>query len=97
MLGFIYYLEYKRCMFLLENGGPKTEPTGSPRGKNRKRPSSHPGRVALIFTPCIAGLLGLGIELNPEMLLIGVLIICAGLAIVVSCGVFKMKGLADSN
>lgn len=98
LLGFIYYLEHKRRMYLLEKFGPKTEPTCSPKEKMlAKGLFLILAGSALIITPGIAGLVGLGVELSFEMLLIGVIIICSGLAIMVSCGVFKIKGLEDSN
>jgi len=98
LIGFIYYLEYKRRMYLLEMVGPKSEPACSPREKKLVK-----GLFllltgsALIIMPGVAGLLGLGIELSFEMLLIGAIIICAGLAIMASCGILKIKGLSEGN
>ena len=98
LIGFIYYLEYKRRMYLLEKVGPKSEPACSPREKKLVK-----GLFllltgsALILMPGMARLLGLGIELTFEMLLIGAIIICAGLAIMASCGILKIKGLSEGN
>jgi len=98
LLGFIYYLEYKRRMYLLERDGTKVESASSP---NEKRVVKGLFLLlagsALIITPGIAGWLGLDTELSFEMLLIGVVIICAGLAIMISCGVAKILGLSKKD
>ncbi len=98
LLGFIYYLEHKRRMYMLERDGAKVETASSPKEKKVVK-----GLFlllcgsALIITPGIAGLLGLGTELSFEMLLIGVIIICAGLAIMMPFGFAKIKGLSEKN
>jgi hypothetical protein len=98
LIGFIYYLEYKRRMYLLEKVGPKSEPACSPREKKLVKGLFFLlAGSALIIMPGIAGLLGLGIELSFEMLLIGVIIICAGLAIIVSTGAAKILGLSEKD
>lgn len=86
LLGFIYYLEYKRRMYLLSKDGQKTEPASSVLEKRLVRGIflSLSGS-ALIYAPNVAGILGLNSSLTYEMFLIGVVVICAGLAILLSC------------
>jgi hypothetical protein len=98
LLGFIYYLEYKRRMYLLEKNGAEVDTASSPNEKSMvKGLFLLLAGSALIITPGIAGWLGLGTELSFEMLLIGVVIICAGLAIMMSCGVAKILGLSEKD
>jgi len=98
LLGFIYYLEYKRRMYLLERDGAKVETASSPKEKKVvKGLFLLLAGSALIITPGIAGSLDMGTDLSYEVLLIGVIIICAGLAIMMSCGVAKIFGLSEKD
>ncbi len=98
LLGFVYYLEYKRRMYLLEKFGPKGESPSSPREKKlAKGLFLILAGSALIFIPGIASVLGQAAELNFEMLLIGVIIICAGLAILASSNIFGIRGLSGTD
>ncbi len=98
LLGFVYYLEHKRRMYLLEKEVPRKESTTSlVERKLVKGLFLVMSGFFLIFAPAIASIIGLEAELNFDMLLIGALIICAGLAIIACCGIFRIKGLADTN
>lgn len=98
LIGFIYYLEFKRRMYLLEKVGPKSDPPCSPREKKLVKGLFFVlAGLALIILPGTAGLLGLGIALSFEMLMIGAIAMCAGLAFMASCGILKMKGLWNES
>lgn len=98
LLGFIYYLEYKRRMYLLERDGAKAETASSTKEKKVvKGLFLLLAGSALIVTPSVSGWLGFGPDLSFEMLLIGVIIICAGLAIIVSTGAAKILGLSEKD
>jgi hypothetical protein len=98
LLGFVYYLEYKRRIYLLEKEGPGKEPRTSPlERKMVKGLFLVISGFFLIFAPAIASIIGMEAEISYEILLIGALIISAGLAIIISSGILKIKGLADAN
>lgn len=98
LLGFIYYLEYKKRMFLLTNNGQKTEPASSVLEKRMVRGIflSLSG-FALIYAPNIAGIFGLNTSMSFEMLLTGVVVICAGLAILLSYAILRFKSFMPSD
>ncbi|HWQ19719.1 MAG TPA: hypothetical protein VN455_08070, partial [Methanotrichaceae archaeon] len=98
LLGFIYYLEYKKRMFLLTKDGQKVEPAGSILEKRLVRGVflSLSGS-ALIYAPNIAGTIGLNSSMTYEMFLTGVVVICAGLAILLSCAMLRFKSVAPSE
>lgn len=90
--GFIYYLEHKKRMYILDRGGQKIEPEGSIKEKRLvKGIFLSLAGSALIYVPKIAGIFGLKADLTFEMLLAGVITICAGLAILLSIGVIRPK------
>ncbi len=92
LLGFIYYLEHKKRMYLLERDIRKIGPDVSIREKRLVRGVflSLAGS-ALIYVPKMAGIFGLNAELTFEMLLIGAITICAGLAILLTIGMIRPK------
>jgi hypothetical protein len=86
LLGFIYYLEYKKRMYLLEKYGLTPEPAGHVLERRLTR-----GIFLLlaggsmVFSPNIAAFMGMEASLTFEMLVIGAVIICAGLAMILGC------------
>lgn len=94
LLGFIYYLEYKKNMYLLEKEGSKKQSASSLKEKKLVKGLFLVfAGSALIVAPGIAGILGLSFELSLETLLVSMIIISAGFAILIGCGIFKIKGI----
>ena len=98
LLGFIYYFEHKKRMYILERYGQKIEPAGSVREKKLVRGVflSLAGS-AMIYVPKMSSILGLKADMTFEMFLIGVLTICAGLAILLSSGMLRPKAFTLSD
>ncbi|MFB3764742.1 MAG: hypothetical protein ACE14P_05775 [Methanotrichaceae archaeon] len=95
LLGFIYYLEYKKNMYLLEKEGSKKQSVSSLKEKKLvKGLFLVLAGSALVIAPGIAGIFGFSAELSLETVLIGTIIISAGLAILIGCGIFKVKGIS---
>ncbi|HII06478.1 MAG TPA: hypothetical protein HA349_03955 [Methanotrichaceae archaeon] len=94
LLAFVYYLDHKRRMYLLEKGVSNDEP---PDARLERRLLSGLflllTGIALIVSPNIARAAGLDVSLTFGLLVMGVLAFCAGLAMILGYCILK-RGLA---
>ncbi|MBN1236441.1 MAG: hypothetical protein JW999_10425 [Methanotrichaceae archaeon] len=92
LLGFIYYLEHKKRMYLLERYGLREEPNEIVGEKKLiKGLFLSLSGLSLTFVPNIASIMNIEATLTLEMLLIGAIVTCAGLAILISGSILREK------
>ena len=98
LIGFIYYLEHKRRMYLLERYGLKEEPNGT-IGEKRliKGLFLSLSGLSLTFIPNIADIVDVEASVTLEMLLIGAIVTCAGLAMIVGDSILKAKSSSPAS
>ena len=93
---FVYYLDHKRQMCLLEKGVIKEEP---PEVRLERRLLSGLflllTGIALMISPCLARIAGLEVSPTFGLLVMGILAFCAGLAMILGYCILK-RGVAYS-
>ena len=97
LLAFIYYLEHKKGMYLLETRGARCD-TLAARHERRLMGSLRLTLVgaALIVAPSIARMAGLEASLTFELLLVGIVTISGGLAMLLGYCVLRRRALGTS-
>ncbi len=87
---FVYYLDHKRRMYLLEKGVSKEEP---PAARLERRLLSGLflllTGIALMVSPNVARAAGLDVSLTFGLLVMGVLAFCTGLAMILGYCILK--------
>lgn len=95
-LAFVYYLEHKKKMYLLERGQANVAKEESLDLRLERRLSSglflSLAGASLIFSPNLAGLAGIETALNFELLVMGMVVLCSGLAMLLGYGIMRGKG-----
>jgi hypothetical protein len=89
----VYYLDHKRRMYLLEKGVSKEEPLEA-RLERRLLCGLFLllTGIALMASPSIAGIAGLEVSPTLGLLIMGILAVCAGLAMILGYCILK-RGL----
>jgi hypothetical protein len=94
-LAFVYYLEHKKKMYLLERGGADRIKEESIDLRLERRLSSglflSLAGASLIFSPNRAGVAGIETALNFELLVMGIVVLCSGLAMLLGYGIMRGK------
>ncbi len=94
-LAFVYYLEHKKKMYLLERGGADRIKEESIDLRLERRLSSglflSLAGASLIFSPNLAGVAGIETALNFELLVMGIVVLCSGLAMLLGYGIMRGK------
>jgi len=94
-LAFVYYLEHKKRMYLLERGGADRTKEESLDLRLERRLSSglflSLAGASLIFSPNLAGFAGIETALNFELLVMGIVVLSSGLAMLLGYGIMRGK------
>ena len=100
-LAFVYYLDHKKKMYLLERGGAeqaKEEPLDL---RLERRLSSglflSLTGASLIVSPSLARFAGLDTSLTFELLVMGIVVLCSGLAMLLGYGIMKGRKLYSAS
>ena len=100
-LAFVYYLEHKKRMYLLERGGAEQAREESLDLRLERRLSSglflSLTGVSLILSPSLAGLAGVETSLTFELLVMGLVVLCSGLAMLIGYGIMKGRKLYSAS
>jgi len=99
LMGFMYYLDHKKKMHLLEMGITKEDDPLEIRLERRLISGlflSFSG-ASLIVSPSIAGIAGLEAGLTFELLVIGIVILCSGMAMLLGYGILKGRNPYSSS
>ena len=98
LLGFVYYLEHKRRMYLLERYGLKDLPEDLIREKRLiKGLFLSLSGLSLTIIPNIASIVNIQARLSLEMLLIGAIVTCAGLAMLIGGSILREKSTSSAS
>ena len=98
VLTFVYYLEYKKRMYLIERNVVQEEPRDS-RLERRLLSGlflTFAGS-SIVLSPNIARSVGINAVLTLELLLIGIIVISAGLAMLLGYGILKGRTVYSSS
>lgn len=94
-LAFVYYLEHKKKMYLLERGGADRIKEESLDLRLERRLSSglflSLAGASLIFSPNLAGFAGIETALSFELLVMGIVVLSSGLAMLLGYGIMRGK------
>lgn len=94
-LAFVYYLEHKKKMYLLERGGADRTKEESLDLRLERRLSSglflSLAGASLIFSPNLAGFAGIETALSFELLVMGIVVLSSGLAMLLGYGIMRGK------
>lgn len=94
-LAFVYYLEHKKKMYLLERGGTERPKEESLDLRLERRLSSglflSLAGASLILSPNLAGFAGIETILNFELLVMGIVVLSSGLAMLLGYGIMRGK------
>lgn len=97
-LAFIYYLEYKKRMRLLDMEVPKDDPL---EVRLERRLTSglflSLAGASIITSPAIARIAGMEVGLTFELLIMGIVILSAGLAMLLGYGILKGRSAYSSG
>jgi len=100
-LAFVYYLEHKKRMYLLERGGAEQAREESLDLRLERRLSSglflSLTGVSLILSPSLAGFAGIETSLTFELLVMGIVVLCSGLAMLIGYGIMKGRKLYSAS
>lgn len=100
-LAFVYYLDHKKKMYLLEKGGTERAKEESLEVRLERRLSSglflSLAGATLIFSPNLAGFAGLETALTFELLLMGIVVLCSGLAMLLGYGIMKGRKIYSAS
>jgi hypothetical protein len=91
-LAMVYYLNHKRRMYLLEKG--IAEPDRSPLRAERRLFNGiflTLAGVSMILAPGIARILGLDCQLTFELLLAGIVVLCAGASLILGSLILRFR------
>jgi hypothetical protein len=101
-IAFIYYLDHKKKMYMLEKGEvEQVKKEESIDLRLEKRLScglflSMAG-IALLISPNLARVAGIETSLNFELLLMGIVVLCSGLAMLLGYGIMKGRKLYSTS
>jgi hypothetical protein len=100
-LAFVYYLDHKKKMYLLERGEAERVREESIELRLEKRLSSglflSLAGISLLVSPNLARFAGIETALNFELLLMGIVVLCSGLAMLLGYGIMKGRKLYTTS
>ena len=102
LIAFVYYLDHKKKMYMLERGGVeqvKKEESIDLRLERRLSCGlflSLTG-ISLLVSPNLARVAGIETGLNFELLLMGIVVLCSGLAMLLGYGIMKGRKLYSTS
>ncbi|MDD2637650.1 MAG: hypothetical protein PHO60_01615 [Methanothrix sp.] len=100
-LAFVYYLEHKKKMYLLERGNAERAKEESLDLRLERRLSSglflSLSGMSLLVSPNLAGMAGIETNLTFELLVMGIVVLCSGLAMLLGYGIMKGKKLYSTS
>lgn len=100
-LAFVYYLEHKKRMYLLERGGAEQAREESLDLRLERRLSSglflSLTGFSLILSPSLAGFAGIETSLTFELLVMGIVVLCSGLAMLIGYGLMKGRKIYSAS
>jgi len=100
-LAFVYYLEHKKKMYLLERGNAERAKEESLDLRLERRLSSglflSLTGMSLLVSPNLAGMAGIETNLTFELLVMGIVVLCSGLAMLLGYGIMKGKKLYSTS
>ncbi len=100
-LAFVYYLDHKKKMYLLERGGAEQAKEESLDLRLERRLSSglflSLTGISLLVSPNLARFAGIETALNFDLLVMGIVVLCSGLAMLLGYGIMKGKKLYSTS
>ncbi|HII06188.1 MAG TPA: hypothetical protein HA349_02395 [Methanotrichaceae archaeon] len=100
-LAFVYYLDHKKKMYLLERGEADRAKEETLDVRLERRLSSglflSMTGASLIVSPNLARFAGLETALTFELLVMGIVVLCSGLAMLLGYGIMKGKKLYSTS
>ncbi|HOT06952.1 MAG: hypothetical protein A4E45_01744 [Methanosaeta sp. PtaB.Bin039] len=97
-LAWIYYLNHKKSMYLLERG--LDEPSQSSLRAERRLLNGIfllTAGAAMILTPLAAKSIGVEAQLSYELLLAGIIVICCGISLIIGSKIIKSRDEKDTS
>ena len=100
-LAFVYYLDHKKKMYMLERGSAERANEESIDLRLERRLSSglflSLTGISLLVSPNLARFAGIKTALNFELLVMGIVVLCSGLAMLLGYGIMKGKKLYSTT
>ena len=100
-LAFVYYLDHKKKMYMLERGSAERAKEESIDLRLERRLSSglflSLTGISLLVSPNLARFAGIKTALNFELLVMGIVVLCSGLAMLLGYGIMKGKKLYPTS
>ena len=100
-LAFVYYLDHKKKMYMLERGSAERAKEESIDLRLERRLSSglflSLTGISLLVSPNLARFAGIETALNFELLVMGIVVLCSGLAMLLGYGIMKGKKLYPTS
>jgi hypothetical protein len=98
LLGLVYYLWHKRKMYLLEKGVPeKDDSTARSERRIINGFFLTLTGIFMILTPKIAAAVGIEAQLTFEFLLAGLIVLCAGIALLSASGLLRYRAMRQDK
>lgn len=100
-LAFVYYLDHKKKMYMLERGRAEQAKEESLDLRLERRLSSglflSLTGISLLVSPNLARFAGIETALNFDLLVMGIVVLCSGLAMLLGYGIMKGKKLYSTS
>lgn len=100
-LAFVYYLDHKKKMYLLERGGGDQAREETLDVRLERRLSSglflSLTGASLLISPNMASFAGIETSLTFELLVMGIVVLCSGLAMLLGYGIMKGRKLYSTS
>ena len=100
-LAFVYYLDHKKKMYLLERGGGDQAREETLDVRLERRLSSglflSLTGASLLVSPSLASFAGIETSLTFELLVMGIVVLCSGLAMLLGYGIMKGRKLYSTS
>ena len=100
-LAFVYYLDHKKKMYLLERGGGDQAREETLDVRLERRLSSglflSLTGASLLISPNMARFAGIETSLTFELLVMGIVVLCSGLAMLLGYGIMKGRKLYSAS
>ena len=100
-LAFVYYLDHKKKMYLLERGGGDQAREETLDVRLERRLSSglflSMTGASLLVSPSLASFAGIETSLTFELLVMGIVVLCSGLAMLLGYGIMKGRKLYSTS
>ena len=100
-LAFVYYLDHKKKMYLLEKGGGDQAREETLDVRLERRLSSglflSMTGASLLVSPNMASFAGIETSLTFELLVMGIVVLCSGLAMLLGYGIMKGRKLYSTS